>query len=157
MTRVNGVLHGPWKKKLHCVKTYDMVKGKCKNVCAKVAQFCGVYNIVTWMARHGAGDRDYTQLTLLEYQAQYGVPYTLVHCWAGLRDCHKWKKVELLNVNAKKEDKNRDTSWRQRGKGCAGSSMSRDRAKKKGVTSSASSTFGNEEALARLKELELEQ
>ncbi|GKD99081.1 hypothetical protein Tco_1382978 [Tanacetum coccineum] len=33
---------------------------------------------------------------------------------------------------------------------CKGRSMSRDRAKKKGVSSSASSTFGNEEALARL-------
>ncbi|GKB23276.1 hypothetical protein Tco_0862677 [Tanacetum coccineum] len=83
-------------------QTYDMVNGRWKNMRPKVAQFCGVYHNFTWRAVSEAKDEDYTQQSLLEYQADYRVPFTLMNAWANLKDCQKWKEVEIPNFEAKK-------------------------------------------------------
>ncbi|GJZ27389.1 hypothetical protein Tco_0571642 [Tanacetum coccineum] len=87
------------------------------------------------MAVSKAEDGDYTQQTLLEYEAEYGVSFTLTHFREELKDCEKWKRVEIPYFKASRLEKNK---------------RYKDRAKKKGAASSASSAFGNEEALARL-------
>nr|GEV33723.1 hypothetical protein [Tanacetum cinerariifolium] len=93
----NDALYGPVKKKLHCVKlgfksypitsrqTYDMVNEELKTVRPNVAQLCGVYHNVTRRVVSRAEDRDYTQKALLEYKAEYGIPFTLLYVWAKLR------------------------------------------------------------------------
>ncbi|GJV02511.1 hypothetical protein Tco_1336080 [Tanacetum coccineum] len=76
MTTNNSVLHGPLKKKLHCAKLGFVLS----KLSLKVAV-------------SGAGDGDYTQQALLEYQAGYGVLFTLKHCWKELKDYEKWKPM----------------------------------------------------------------
>ncbi|GKD74882.1 ABC transporter I family member 11, chloroplastic [Tanacetum coccineum] len=88
---------------------YDMVNGKWKIVRAKVAQFCGVYDHDIQMSVSGFGDGDYTQQVITEYQVEYGVPFTLVHCWGKLKDCVKWKGVELPRIKEHGDEKTRDT------------------------------------------------
>ncbi|GKE60810.1 hypothetical protein Tco_1511177 [Tanacetum coccineum] len=60
---------------------YDMVNGKWKIVLPKVCTFCGVYANDVQMYTSGASDTDYLQRALIDYQAEYGVPFTLLHCW----------------------------------------------------------------------------
>nr|GEX55048.1 hypothetical protein [Tanacetum cinerariifolium] len=38
---------------------------------------------------NGASDSDYLQRALTAYQAEYGVPFTLLHCWEALKDSEK--------------------------------------------------------------------
>ncbi|GJT58194.1 hypothetical protein Tco_0993248 [Tanacetum coccineum] len=106
------------------------------------------------MARNEAEDGDYIQLALIEYQAEYEIPFRLIHCWKELRKCHKWKRVELPNFEADKADKNK----RYKSSFCSSEvqrPMGRDLAKKKASASSTSSSSNNEDALARKRELEL--
>ncbi|GJR16068.1 hypothetical protein Tco_0798720 [Tanacetum coccineum] len=123
MMRINGVLHGHQKKKLHCAKL-EFVYSKIvlMIVRTKAAQFCGVYDNTTQMSISGAGDGDYTQLAITEYQVKYGVPFTLV---------------------GDDEDEEEDVQEVQR-------PMGRDISKKKGEASMKSSTSSNEDASARL-------
>ena len=59
-------------------RTYDMVCGKWKTVRPNVARFCGVYNNVKHMyPMSGVGDEDYYNTTTLNYEAEYGVKFTL--------------------------------------------------------------------------------
>nr|GEZ94453.1 hypothetical protein [Tanacetum cinerariifolium] len=81
--------------------------GKWKTVRTKVAQFCGVYDNVTRMTRSGAGDIDYRQLALTEYQAEYGILFTLIHCWKKLSYCQKFMRVKLPKFEANKAEKNK--------------------------------------------------
>ncbi|GKA03959.1 hypothetical protein Tco_0676740 [Tanacetum coccineum] len=70
------------KIKATCRRTYDMVNEKWKTVCLNVAQFCGVYaNVMRRGPTSGAGVEDYIQKALLDYEAEYGVPFTLRPCW----------------------------------------------------------------------------
>ncbi|GJW94745.1 ABC transporter I family member 11, chloroplastic isoform X1 [Tanacetum coccineum] len=94
------------------------------------------------MSVSGFEDGDYNQQVITEYQVEYGVPFTLVHCWGELKDCAKWKGVELPRIKEQGDEKTRDTCWRQ--------PMGRDREKKKGAASTTSSTSGNEDTLDRL-------
>ncbi|GKE83896.1 hypothetical protein Tco_1557638 [Tanacetum coccineum] len=95
-------------------------------------------------------------MPLIEYQVEYEIPFRLIHCWKELRECHKWKRVELPNFEADKADKNKrykddeetDVQEVQR-------PMGRDLAKKKASASSTSSSSNNEDELARKRELEL--
>ena len=59
------------------------------------------------MAVSGAEDSDYTQQALLEYQDEYGTPFTLLHCWAELKDCAKWIDVEVPEFKEKKHEKSK--------------------------------------------------
>ncbi|GJR05098.1 hypothetical protein Tco_0528082 [Tanacetum coccineum] len=104
-----GRLHGQMRKKLSCVKvgfTYP-----------KTADLEG-----------GAGDEDYYNRALLDYEAETGVPFKLRHCWEVLKGSPKWMKIEVPKCLAKS------------GEG----SM-----KKKGQRASGSSSM-NDDALARL-------
>nr|GEV30475.1 phospholipase-like protein [Tanacetum cinerariifolium] len=51
--------------------------------------------------------KDYTQRALLEYQAEYGVPFTLLHVWAELKDGSKKEEVKLPDFEAKRQEKNK--------------------------------------------------
>ncbi|GJY51353.1 hypothetical protein Tco_0442200 [Tanacetum coccineum] len=73
--------------KVTCVQTCDLLNGKWKNLCPKVAHFCGVYHNVT--------RRDYIQKALDEFHVRYEVPFTLLHACEVLKDFQKWKQVEL--------------------------------------------------------------
>ncbi|GKC05224.1 hypothetical protein Tco_0996834 [Tanacetum coccineum] len=151
-----------------------MVNGKLKTVRTKVAQFYGVYDNVTRMMRSGSEGEDCTQLTLIEYLAEYGILFTLIHCKKELRDCQKFMHMELSKFKAYKEEANKkykssgnsssfktqlDASFNLNTE--AGGNKEedvqeiqrpkgRDRAQKKVLASSASSASGNENALARL-------
>ncbi|GKE74038.1 hypothetical protein Tco_1536079, partial [Tanacetum coccineum] len=81
---------------------YDMVNEKWKTVRPKVAQFN-----VTRREVSGVVDGDYTEKELLEYQVEDRVPFTLLHVWAELKDCSKWKEVKLLDFEAKRQEKNK--------------------------------------------------
>ncbi|GKB17194.1 hypothetical protein Tco_0851117 [Tanacetum coccineum] len=62
-------------------RTYDMVNEKWKTVRPNVARFCGVY--VNGMRRaqsSGAKDEDYFNKVLFDYEAEFEVPFTLLHC-----------------------------------------------------------------------------
>nr|GFB63352.1 hypothetical protein [Tanacetum cinerariifolium] len=61
-------------------RAYDMVNEKWKTVRPKVCTFCGVYANAVQMYTSGAIDIDYLQRALIDYQAGYGVPFTLLHC-----------------------------------------------------------------------------
>nr|GEY95915.1 hypothetical protein [Tanacetum cinerariifolium] len=116
-----------------------MVNGKWITMRPKVTQFCGVYHNVTRRAVSEAEDGDYTQQSLLEYQAESRVPFTLLHARAELKDCHIWKEDGSINLNMQvidNEEENVREVQRQ---------MGRDTTKKKGATSSASSTSSNKE------------
>ncbi|GKC39298.1 hypothetical protein Tco_1051682 [Tanacetum coccineum] len=53
----------------------------------------------------GARDEDYTQLKLLNFvMFEYGVPFTIVHCRAELRDCLKWKGGELPKSKEQRQE-----------------------------------------------------
>ncbi|GKC84203.1 RNA-directed DNA polymerase, eukaryota [Tanacetum coccineum] len=71
----------------------------------KVATFCGVYDNVYRIYRSGANDADYLQKAQIEYQVEYGVPFTLLHCWEVLKKCDKWSSVEVLEFIAQKVKK----------------------------------------------------
>ncbi|GJX39141.1 glutathione S-transferase T3-like protein [Tanacetum coccineum] len=85
-------------------RTYDMVNEKWKTVRSKVYTFCGVYANAVQMYTSGASDTDYLQRALIGYQAEYGVPFTLLHCWEVLKDSEKWNSGELLAFRQEKED-----------------------------------------------------
>ncbi|GJW73534.1 zinc finger BED domain-containing protein RICESLEEPER 2-like protein [Tanacetum coccineum] len=144
MTRNNSALHGPLKFKLHCAKLGF------------------IYSKIAF-------------LTLLKFQVKYGVPFTLLHLWAKLKECSKWKEVELPNFEAHRQKKNKrykssgsssfNTSQSTKGSlnmnmQCGDDKendvqevqrpMGRDTTKNKWAASSASTTSGNDETLARL-------
>ncbi|GKB93084.1 hypothetical protein Tco_0979221 [Tanacetum coccineum] len=96
----------------------------------------------------GAGDKDYTQKTLLEYQVVYGISFTLLYVWAELKECWKWKEVEHPNFQAQRQEKNK------RYKSSGSSSFNTAQSVKGNfnldmAASSALSASANEEALAR--------
>lgn len=77
-----GREHGFWnvikymeiKTKAYGCRTYNMVNSKWKMVRPNVARFCGVYNNLKRMApMSGAGDKDYYNMAMLNYEAEYGV------------------------------------------------------------------------------------
>ncbi|GKA18554.1 RNA-directed DNA polymerase, eukaryota [Tanacetum coccineum] len=74
---INVVFHGPLRKRLHCAKV------GCSPLTA----------IQTYTS--GASHSDYLQRALTDYQAEYGVSFTLLHCWEVLKDCEKWSSGEV--------------------------------------------------------------
>ncbi|GKC92981.1 hypothetical protein Tco_1158423, partial [Tanacetum coccineum] len=91
---------------------------------------------------NGAGDADYIQRELIEYQVLYSVMFTLLHCWEELRKCDKWNGQEVPNFLANMEEKK---SKRYKSAAIVRStrrSRCKDQAKRKEkvVTSSRSST-----------------
>ncbi|GKE60688.1 hypothetical protein Tco_1511055 [Tanacetum coccineum] len=50
-----------------------------------------------WTEAHssGAEDGDYFAKALLDYEAEFGVPFTLHHCWEVLRHSLKWWEKEV--------------------------------------------------------------
>ncbi|GJS89590.1 glutathione S-transferase T3-like protein [Tanacetum coccineum] len=85
-------------------RTYDMVNGKWKTVRPKICTFCGVYANAVQMYTSGASDTDYLQRALIYYQAEYGVSFTLLHCWEVLKDSEKWNSGELPAFRQERED-----------------------------------------------------
>nr|GEX48670.1 glutathione S-transferase T3-like [Tanacetum cinerariifolium] len=69
-----------------------------------ILNFCGVYANAVQMYTSGASDTDYLQMALIDYQAEYGVPFTLLHCWEFLKDSEKWNSGELLAFRQERED-----------------------------------------------------
>jgi hypothetical protein len=71
-------------------RTYDMVCGKWKTVCLSVCRFCGVFNNIKRMnPMSRTGDEDYNNTATLNYEAEYGMKFTLRHCWEELRGYQK--------------------------------------------------------------------
>ncbi|GJU68253.1 zinc finger BED domain-containing protein RICESLEEPER 2-like protein [Tanacetum coccineum] len=125
--------------------------------------------------------RDYFTTTLLHYDVEFGVPFTLRHYWEVLRKSLKWIDSEVLKFDEKKKDVKRyNTSGSSSFNTESGDAsinlsvdvgdneedevhklarpMGRDKAKvlkKKATRSSGSSSSMNEEALARLMLFEL--
>nr|GEX44603.1 hypothetical protein [Tanacetum cinerariifolium] len=62
------------------------------------------YANVVQMYTSGASDTDYLQRALTEYQAEYGVLFTLLHCWEVLKDSEKWYSGELSAFRQERED-----------------------------------------------------
>ncbi|GKC11165.1 RNA-directed DNA polymerase, eukaryota [Tanacetum coccineum] len=85
-------------------RTYDMVNGKWRTVRSKVCTFCGVYANAIQTYTSGASDSDYLQRALTDYQAEYGVLFTLLHCWEVLKDCEKWSSGEVPLFIQERED-----------------------------------------------------
>nr|GEV08757.1 hypothetical protein [Tanacetum cinerariifolium] len=97
----------------------------------------------------GARDKDYFSMALLDNEVEYGVPFTLRHCWELVQH-GVWDASINLNVDARDDDED-DAQELQR-------PIGRDKAKgskKKGARSSRSSSSMNDEALARLMVSEL--
>nr|GEW63181.1 hypothetical protein [Tanacetum cinerariifolium] len=85
-----GALHGPIRKKLHCVKvgfTYLKIVPKSS----------------------GAGDEDYFNKELIDYEAELGVPFTLRHCCEVLRHSSKWRDQKVSKFSTKKASKRSKT------------------------------------------------
>ncbi|GKF33913.1 RNA-directed DNA polymerase, eukaryota, partial [Tanacetum coccineum] len=87
-------------------RTYDMVNGKWKTVRPKVCTFCGVYGNVILTYTSGASDTNYLQRALIDYQAEYGVPFTLLYCWEVLKESAKWSSEEVPLFMQEREDGN---------------------------------------------------
>nr|GEU97392.1 hypothetical protein [Tanacetum cinerariifolium] len=85
-------------------RTYDMVNGKWKTVRPKVCTFCGVYVNAIQTYTNGASDSDYLHMALTDYQAEYGVPFTLLHCWEALKDSEKWRSGEIPKFMQERQD-----------------------------------------------------
>ncbi|GJU27873.1 retrotransposon protein, putative, ty1-copia subclass [Tanacetum coccineum] len=102
----------------------------------------------------GAGDEDYFAMILLDYEAEYEVPFTLRHCWKVLRKSLILMGSEVPNINLNVDvgdDEEDEVEELAR-------PMGRDKAKglkKKGVGSSGSSSSMNDKALTRLMVSEL--
>ncbi|GKC59687.1 hypothetical protein Tco_1087285 [Tanacetum coccineum] len=63
-------------------QTYDMLNGNWKMVRPNMARFFGVHaNVMRIAQASRPGDEDYFATTLLDYEAEFGVPFTLRHCW----------------------------------------------------------------------------
>ncbi|GJU45140.1 hypothetical protein Tco_1202406 [Tanacetum coccineum] len=90
------------KPKMYGRRTYDMVNGKWKTVRPNVVRFCGVYSsIMRRLQESGAGDEDYYNRLLLDYEAETGVPFKLRHCWEVLKGSPKWMETKVLKFLAK--------------------------------------------------------
>nr|GEW63038.1 hypothetical protein [Tanacetum cinerariifolium] len=71
-------------------RTYDVVCGKLMTVRPNVARFCEVHVNVLCMAQDsGDGDEDYFHKAILDYEAEFGVLFTLRHCWELLKNSPK--------------------------------------------------------------------
>ena len=70
----------------------------------------------------GAGNRDYTHQALLEYAVKYGAPFTLMHCWVELKDCPKWKHVNVLDFEVNAQEKNK--RYKSSGSSCFSTTQS---------------------------------
>ncbi|GJW96030.1 clathrin heavy chain 2-like protein [Tanacetum coccineum] len=88
-------------------RTYDMINENYKTMRLKLVAVCGMYHNVTRMAISEAEDENYTQKALLDFQAKYGVSFTLTHCCAKLKYCQKWKEVVIPDFKASKKEKNK--------------------------------------------------
>ncbi|GJV34025.1 hypothetical protein Tco_1394425 [Tanacetum coccineum] len=87
-----------------------------------------------WSEDSRAGDEDYFNKALVDYEAEFRVPFTLCHCWEIFKNSLKWWEQEVPRP------------------------MGRDKArgsKKKGAGSSGSSVNMTDEALATLMVSEL--
>ncbi|GJS94831.1 gamma-glutamyltranspeptidase 1 [Tanacetum coccineum] len=169
-------LHGPMRKKLRSVKDgFTYLKIVPKVTQGKRDGFLGVR-----AHDSGAGDEDYFNKALLDYEVEFGVPFTLRHCWEILKKSPKWWEQvvpKYSNPNAAKKSKTSGSSSFNTKSGDASfnlnvdagdedenevheipRTMGKDKArdsKKKGAGSSGSSVNINDEALARLMVSEL--
>ncbi|GKB38106.1 hypothetical protein Tco_0883048 [Tanacetum coccineum] len=142
-------------------RTYDMVNGEWKMVRPNVARFCGVHaNVLRRAHDSGAGDEDYFNKALLDYEAEFG---QVVPKYSNPNAAKKSKTSGSssfntesddasfnLNVDVGDEDENEVQGIPR--------TMGRDKArgsKKKGVRASGSSVNINDEAFARLMVSEL--
>ncbi|GJY20489.1 RNA-directed DNA polymerase, eukaryota [Tanacetum coccineum] len=88
--------------------TYDMVNGKWKTMRPKVCTFYGVYANTIRTYTSVAIDADYLQRALIDYQAEYGVSFTLLHCWEVLKESEKCRSGEVpLFMKDRDDGKNR--------------------------------------------------
>ncbi|GJY92353.1 hypothetical protein Tco_0508135 [Tanacetum coccineum] len=78
------------KTKASIRRVYDMINWKWKTVRLYVAWFCRTYaNVMRRAQDSGAGDEDYYNRALLDYEAEHGMQFTLLHCWEVLKGSPK--------------------------------------------------------------------
>ncbi|GJX57120.1 putative ribonuclease H-like domain-containing protein [Tanacetum coccineum] len=78
----------------------------------------------------GARDEDYFNKALLDYEAEFGVPFTLHHCWEVLKYSPKWLMIVLTcNVTLHGDDDENDVQGNSK---IFGQGQRRSRLKKKG-------------------------
>ncbi|GKE11167.1 ethylene-responsive transcription factor RAP2-4-like protein, partial [Tanacetum coccineum] len=133
---------------------YDMVNRKWKTVRPKVVSFCGAFANTIRTYNSEAGDADYLQRAMIDYQVEYKVPFTLVHCWEELKECDKWNSEEVfqrdesINLNSTVEDEEDEVrEVRQSRPMGRGQEKRKVKAKAKAKAKAGSSSAGSENAL----------
>ncbi|GKD47796.1 hypothetical protein Tco_1276772 [Tanacetum coccineum] len=101
--------YGTWRAtKAPSNRMYDMANGKWKTVRPNVARFCRVHDNVMRRAHASrAVDEDYFATTLLDYEAEYEVPFTLRHYWKVSRKSSILMGSEVPKFDGKKKDTKR--------------------------------------------------
>ncbi|GKE29787.1 zinc finger BED domain-containing protein RICESLEEPER 2-like protein [Tanacetum coccineum] len=93
----------------------------------------------------GASEEDYLNMELLNYEAETGVSFKLLHCWEILIGSLKWMETEVPKFAAKSKE---GSSKRHKTFGSSSDKM-KGAMKKKGPRASGLSSM-NDEALASL-------
>ncbi|GKB17315.1 hypothetical protein Tco_0851238 [Tanacetum coccineum] len=140
------------KTKTPAHRTYNMVNEKWKTMRPNGDRFCGVHaNVMRRAQISGARGGDYFVKALLNYDAEYGVPFTQKNAKRYKRPGSSSFNTESgdarINLNVDVGDDNEDEVQ------AVERPMGMDKAKglkKKGARVSGSSSSMNDEALARL-------
>nr|GEX84177.1 RNA-directed DNA polymerase, eukaryota [Tanacetum cinerariifolium] len=91
----------------------DSVKGNMRNergFCIDILKYTHETYPITHRRTYdvtytsGASDSDYLQKALTHYQAEYGVPFTLLYCWKALKDSEKWRSGEIPKFMQERQD-----------------------------------------------------
>ncbi|GKA93895.1 zinc finger BED domain-containing protein RICESLEEPER 2-like protein [Tanacetum coccineum] len=70
-----------------------------------VVWFYEVYgNVMRRFQESGASEEDYLNMELLDYEAETGVPFKLLHCWEILIGSLKWMETEVPKFAAKSKE-----------------------------------------------------
>nr|GEW54166.1 hypothetical protein [Tanacetum cinerariifolium] len=93
------------KTKFEGHRMYDMVSRKWKIVRSNVVWFCRVYgNVMDWAQESGAGEGNYYNMALFNYEAKTRVLFKLRHCWEVLKASPKWMQSEVPKFLAKSKE-----------------------------------------------------
>nr|GEU38547.1 retrotransposon Orf1 [Tanacetum cinerariifolium] len=87
-----------------CKGLVHMSEDSVKDRASKSLYFLWCVRYTIMMYTNGAGDTDYLQRALIDYQAKYGVPFTLLHCWEVLKESDKWSSREVPLFMQERED-----------------------------------------------------
>nr|GEV80878.1 hypothetical protein [Tanacetum cinerariifolium] len=104
-TLCKGWIHAPGRRR------YDMINGKWKTVRPNVARICRMYANVMHKARDsGAGDEDYLNRVLIDYETRHGMQFALCHCWetSGSSSFNTESEDVSINLNVDVGDDEED-------------------------------------------------